>query len=108
MSGRSDALQALCRSLLLRLRPLASGRGLGECVDSLVSANVRGECAATEDEVELLARAADDERLSRKEVPSVVGKSYRQCVESSLFERIRTLKRVGIYSKVSAILNREK
>jgi hypothetical protein len=54
--------------------------------------------------VELLSRAVDDERLSRSEVPQVIGKSYRQANEDGDFEHIKKLKHQGIYSKVSALL----
>lgn len=76
-------------------------------MDSLISANVRNECSGTEEEVELLARCVDDERLSRQEVPKLLGKSYRQCYEDGDFDRIRKLKRTGIYSKVSALLGKK-
>jgi hypothetical protein len=52
----------------------------------------------------MLARCVDDERLTRSEVPEVLGKSYRQCVEDGDFERIRKLRRVGVYGKVSVLL----
>ena len=75
-------------------------------MDELIAKNMRHECSGTEEEVELLGRAVDDERLSRKEVPEVLGKSYRQCIDDGDFERIRKLRRVGIYSKLSALLSK--
>ena len=33
-----------------------------------------------------------------------VGKSYRQCVDENVFDKIDTLKRQGIYSRLSALL----
>lgn len=104
---RNERLQAVCRDYLRRARPIANRFGLGGFVDSLISANVRNECSGTEEEVELLARCVDDERLSRQEVPKLLGKSYRQCYEDGDFDRIRKLKRTGIYSKVSALLGKK-
>lgn len=105
--NRNDKLQAVCRDYLSRLRPVANRFGLGSWVDGIISANKRNECSGTEEEVELLGRALDDERLSRQDVPDVLGKSYRQSMADGDFDRIRTLKRVGIYSKLSTLLNKK-
>lgn len=105
--NRNDKLQALCRDYLKRLRYTASKYGLGGWVSDIIKANRRGECEATEREVGLLARAVDDERVSRSEMPDVLGKSYRHCVEDGDFDKVRKLPRVGIYSKISALLLKE-
>jgi hypothetical protein len=78
-------------------------------VDSIIRANKRKECEATNKEVEMLSRCVDDERISRTDVPKVLDKSYRQANEDGDFDRIKKLKHQGIYSKVSALLykNRE-
>lgn len=89
---------------MLRLMPIARKFGLQTFVYDMIRQNYRRECAATESEVELLSRACDDERLHRQDVPKLLGKSYRRAYEDGDFERIRTLKRVGIYSKISALL----
>lgn len=102
----NGALQALCRDYLRRLRYMARKHGVD--VDGLISANKRGECEATLKEVEMLSRCVDDERLARKDVPRVIGKSYRQCTNDGTFERLKTLRHVGIYSKVSALLFKDK
>lgn len=97
-------LQRLCRSYLRRFRHLAAKHGIGGWLEEVIRENERGECAATRHEVEVLSRMADDERISRSEIPRLLGKSYRQCVDDGDFDRIGKLKRVGIYSKVSALL----
>lgn len=102
MDVRNNKLQELCRNYLKRLRPLAQKFGLGKFVDYTIEMNLQEKCKATEDEVKLLSRAVDDERISRHELPSLLGKSYRKCVEDDDFSKVETLKRVGIYSKVSA------
>ena len=99
-------LQALCRDCLSRLRYVAKKHGIN--VDSMIRANKRNECEATNKEVEMLSRLVDDERVSRKDIPAIVGKTYRQCCDDGTFDRIKTLKRVGIYSKVSAMLYKTK
>lgn len=99
---RKEYLQAMCRDYLVRLRYMAKKHGID--VDSIIRANKRKECEATEKEVQMLSRLVDDERVARKDIPYIVGKSYRECCNDGTFDRIKTLKRVGIYSKVSALL----
>ncbi len=100
----NDKLQSLCREYLSRLKHVAQKHGLGKWLDDILQANSRNECAATEEEVEMVARLCDDERITRLEIPPLLGKSYRQAFEEEDFEQIKKLKRVGIYSKVNAIL----
>ena len=83
---------------------MADKHGLGFWVRDIIRENKRGGCEATKNEVRMLARMVDDERVSRKDVPKVVGKTYRQCVDENVFGGIETLKRHGIYSKLSALL----
>ena len=108
MAKRNETLQALCRDYLCKLRHMGKKHGID--VDGLIRLNRQKKCEATQHEVELLSRAVDDERLSRSEVPQVIGKSYRQANEDGDFEHIKKLKHQGIYSKVSVLLykNRKK
>ena len=103
---RKEYLQAMCRDYLVRLRYMAKKHGID--VDSIIRANKRKECEDTEKEVQMLSRLVDDERVARKDIPSIVGKSYRECCNDGTFDRIKTLKRVGIYSKVGALLFKER
>ena len=103
---RNETLQSLCRDYLSRLRYMAKKHGID--VDAIIRANRKGECSGTEHEVELLSRAVDDERIERTDVPKILGKSYRQCNDDGDFEKIKKLHRVGIYSKVSALLYKNK
>ena len=80
------------------------GKKYGIDVDGLIRLNRQKRCEATQREVELLSRAVDDERISRTDIPKVLGKSYRQSNEDGDFDRIKKLKRVGIYSKLSVLL----
>lgn len=102
MTKRNETLQALCRDYLGKLRYMAKKHGID--VDSIIRANRKGECVGTEREVQMLSRMVNDERISRTEVPKILGKSYRQSNEDGDFERIKKLKHQGIYSKVSALL----
>lgn len=105
MKSSHDAkLQSLCRDYLSKIRPIARSHGLETIVDCLLEANASKQCSATEAEVLLLSRVVDDERISRTDVPKILGKSYRKCVEEGDFEKVKTLRHVGIYSKVSALL----
>ena len=102
MAKRNETLQALCRDYLGRLRYMGKKHGID--VDSIIKLNKRGECSATNKEVEMLSRCVDDERVSRTDIPNIIGKSYRQVNDDGDFEHIKKLKHQGIYSKVSALL----
>ena len=106
MAKRNETLQALCRDYLGRLRYMAKKHGID--VDGLIRLNRQKKCEATQHEVELLGRAVDDERVSRTDIPKILGKSYRQSNEDGDFEHIKKLKHQGIYSKVSALLFKSK
>jgi hypothetical protein len=73
-------------------------------VDAIIRANKKKECEATQKEVEMLARCVDDERISRTDIPKLLGESYRQSEGNGVFGKIKKLRHVGIYSKVSALL----
>ena len=83
---------------------MANRHGLGDVLTNLIEANRRQECVGTEREVQMLSRMIDDERISRTDIPNLLGKSYRQCCEDGDFDKIERLNRVGIYSKVNALL----
>lgn len=100
--NRDDNLQTLCRKYLARLRNTAKELGLLWWVDSKIDENLKDRCSGTEEQVEMLSRMCDDERVSRKDIPKMLGKSYRRCNEDGDFEKVKTLKHQGIYSKVSA------
>lgn len=102
MKKRDECVQALCRSYLSRLRYMATKHGID--VDAIIRANRRKECSATQKEVEMLARCVDDERVSRRDIPKILGKTYRNSVTDDDFRHIKRLRRVGIYSKISALL----
>lgn len=101
---RNEALQRLCRDYLGRLRYVASKHGLLPQLNNLIAMNKRRECVSTEREVQMLSRMVDDERISRVDLPKLLGKSYRQSIDDNDFEKVKKLKRVGIYSKVNALL----
>ena len=87
MTKRNETLQALCRDYLGKLRYMGKKHGID--VDSIIRANKRKECEATNKEVEMLSRCVDDERLSRNDIPKLMGKSYRCCEENGIFDRIK-------------------
>lgn len=102
MAKRNETLQALCRDYLGRLRYMGKKHGID--VDSIIRANKRKECSGTKYECQMLARMCDDERVSRTDIPKILGKSYRKANDDEDFERIKKLKHQGIYSKISALL----
>lgn len=106
--NEEDKLQELCRHYLSKLKCIANKHGLGKFIDDTIKLNKQDKCHGTKVEVELLARACDDERLTRQDVPKILGKSYRQCNDDEDFERIKKLKRVGIYSKIDTLLYKNK
>jgi len=102
MTKRNETLQSLCRDYLGKLRYMGKKHGID--VNGLIRLNRQKKCEATQHDVELLSRAVDDERVSRTDIPKILGKSYRQSNEDGDFERIKKLKHQGIYSKVNALL----
>ena len=106
MNKRNDTLQSMCCDYLSKLRHIGLKYGID--VDAIIDMNQRGECSATDKEVELLSRACDDERVSRADIPKILGKSYRQANEDGDFEKIKKLRHIGIYSKVSTLLLKSK
>ena len=103
---RNETLQALCRDYLGKLRYMAKKHGID--VDSIIRANRKGECSGTEHEVQMLSRMVDDERISRTDIPKLLGESYRQSESDGVFGKIKKLRHVGIYSKVSALVYKNK
>lgn len=101
-------LQEICRGYLSRLSKLAEQHGLGTWLQDVIEQNRQEKCAGTKEEVEMLSRMVDDERIARTDVPKILEKSYRQCVEDEDFENIKHLPYVGIYSKVDTLLYKEK
>lgn len=101
---RNEHLQWLCRQYLSKLRTFAYAHGLGKYVEDTLTLNSQNKCEATEEEVQALSRLCDEERVTRKEVCEIVGKSYRKTLEDGDFEKVRRLKHVGTYSRVSALL----
>lgn len=99
-----NALQALCREYLTKLRSLANKYGLGGFIDETIQLNSQEKCKGTEEEIELLARCINDDRIARNDIPKLFGKSYRQCESNGYFDKIKKLGHVGTYSKVSALL----
>lgn len=106
LKQRNETLQALCRNYLGRLRYMAKKHGID--VDSIIRANRKGECSGTEYECNMLARMVDDERVGRYDIPKLLGESYRKIESDGVFERIKRLRHVGTYSKISALLYKNK
>lgn len=104
--SRDERLQALCRGYLRRVRRIASRYGLGSFVDNVIQANRRKECESTRDEVEMLARMVNDDRIERSDIPKALGKSYRRCLEDGDFASISKMEREGVYSKISVLLRK--
>lgn len=84
---------------------MARKRGLIGWLDTTIADNRARRCEATEKEVRMLSRLCDDANIKRSEVPDILGKSYRRCVDDNDFERIRTnASNRAIYDKVSTML----
>lgn len=101
---RHDVLQILCRRYLKRLGRVAKKYGLLSELNELIEKNRRKECEGTEEEVRMLARCVDDERIARHDIPQLLNKSYRATLEDGDFDKVKKLRHVGIYSKLSALL----
>ena len=101
---KNEKLQELCRTYLAKLKRKARKHGLAKFVNDTIIANKRKECKATKDEVEMLARMCDDDRISQKDIPPILGKSYRQCFEEDDFSHIDRISNRSSYSKISTML----
>jgi hypothetical protein len=101
---KTDMIQSLTRTYLRKLSSMANKHGLSAWLNNIIKENKKGECSATQRECELLARACNDERINRIDIPKLLGKSYRECNDSGDFDKIKKLKHVGTYSKISAII----
>ena len=101
-------LQQLCRKYLKKLYRKARDIGLDKFVERTIAENENGRCTATVEQVNMLASMCEDNRVKREEIPNIVGKSYRFCLTGNLFKRIRKFKDKGIYSKVDAIILKDK
>lgn len=87
---------------------MADKHGLTSWLDQAINDTKRKDCEPTEYECQMLSRIVDDERLARVEVPSILDKGYQDCFNDDDFDKIKKLKRVGIYSKVDTMLYAEK
>ena len=103
---RNETLQALCRDYLGKLRYMAKKHEID--VDGLIRLNRQKKCEATNREVQMLSRMVDDERISRTDIPKILGESYRKSESNGVFNKIKKLRHVGIYSKVSALIYKSK
>ena len=102
---KDNAIQQLARIYLCRLKSLASKYGLSKWLDNIVEANNKEQCTATIEDVDMLSRMVNEERINRTDVPKVLGISYRKCVDKEVFEKdVRNLGHQGTYSNVDTIL----
>lgn len=86
---------------------MAEKHGLTSWLNQAIKDTKRKDCEPTEKECAMLSRLVDDERLTRIEVPPILGKGYQDCFNDDDFDKIKKLKRVGIYSKVDTMLYAE-
>lgn len=86
---------------------MADKHGLTSWLNQAIKDTKRKDCSPTEKECAMLSRLVDDERLTRVEVPPILGKGYQDCFNDDDFDKIKKLKRVGIYSKVNTMLYAE-
>lgn len=104
---RNAKLRQICRRYLQRLRRMANKHGLTSWLDQAIKDTKRKDCEPTEKECAMLSRLVDDERLKYDEVHKIIGKGYQDCFNDDDFDKIKKLKRVGIYSKVNTLLYAE-
>lgn len=89
------------------LLPLAKTLGLQDFVNDTIEKNEKGQCIATKEQVDLLSKMCDDDKIRRDEIPQYAGISYRQCVLIDIFPFIRKFENKGQYSKIDAMLFKE-
>lgn len=101
---RFETLQTIARTYLAKMKTLAKKHRLDGWLNEVINANKRGECVAPKQEVDVLARMVDEERIGRREIPDLIGISYRTMNDNDLYEKVRKLGHVGVYSKNDALL----
>lgn len=101
---RNDTLQRMCREYLTMLKFRARKFGLYKFVTDMIDANTKKECKASEQDVDMLARMCNDDRIGMNDIPPLLGKSYRRCFEDEDFARIKRSNTRKSYNKVSAML----
>ena len=101
---RNAMLRSLCRTYLHRLEHMAMKHGLGSWLKDTIKETKDENCKPTEYEVQMLSRLVDDERIQRIDIPPMLGKNYKDCTYDDEFEKIKKLRPLGRYSKVSALL----
>lgn len=101
---RFEKLQEMCRHYLKRLKGVAKKHELSYFVKGLIDANKKGECEASVEDVEMLARIANDDRIKRTDVAKILGVPYRNCTYDDLFENVDRIENRSSYSRVSAEL----
>lgn len=104
----NNILQIKCREYLKKLTYHAKRVGLNDTLKDLIKQNEEGTCVATKQQVEMLSAMCDDDCIERKDIPKVLGKSYRACEDNNLFDKLKKHKRRGIYSKIDVLLFNEK
>ena len=83
---------------------MARKHGLGKWLDNVIKENKKGNCKSTYYECEMLSRMVNEERINRTDIPKIVEKSYRHCIEDNIFDKVKKLPNIGIYSKLSVLL----
>lgn len=99
-----NKLQKLCRLYLFELKRMAKRYGLLDFVQGLIKSNEKGECKAELKDVELLARIANDDRVSRVEIPKILKLSYRQVNDNDMYDQIDRIDNRSSYSRISTEL----
>lgn len=104
-----DTLQLLARKYLFRLKKQAKKVGLEEDVDKLIKDNKNGLCIAEKDQVDLLSRAVEDDRIKYDDITHFVHYPFRKIYKENMIAKfIRKFKNRGQYSKVDAEILKNK
>lgn len=99
-------LQKLARKYLHRVSVLADKYNLKNWVQQMLKSNIKGECIASKDDVELLAKIVEDDCIKVKDIPKLLGVSYRHIVDNNI--KFKKLEDRGHISKVDVLLIKER
>lgn len=106
MREEQMVIQLLARKYLNKVIPLADKYRLRNYVLDLLNLNLKGECAATKEDVELLAKIVEDDCIKVKDIPKLLGVSYRHIVDNNI--KFKKLEDRGHISKVDVLLIKER
>lgn len=106
MCKEEELMQTLTRKYLNRIMLMSDKYQIRSYVSDLIEKNLKGECISTKEDVELLAKIVDEDCIKVREIPKVLGVSYRYIIDNNI--KFKKLEDKGRISKVDVLLVKER